>query len=110
MLYNRKRRQVEYLAYLQSQSWAELRERVRQRVRMRFSGYLACERCGCLGRGCCGKFHVHHLRYPKNFGTEPPEWLLHVCQKCHAELHPGWNMKPTPGDDLDDILRKINSL
>ena len=30
---------------------------------------------------------VHHLKYAKNIGREPIDWLVSVCHGCHQQLH-----------------------
>ena len=83
-------RKKQYGDYLRSVAWKEKREQVRQRVRDRFMGYLGCEQCGCIGRECVGRFHCHHLQYPRfaqDFGKEPISWIAHLCESCHAEAH-----------------------
>ncbi|MDR0468310.1 MAG: HNH endonuclease [Campylobacteraceae bacterium] len=32
---------------------------------------------------------VHHLKYARNIGREPIEWLVSVCNECHNSKHSG---------------------
>jgi hypothetical protein len=43
-------------------------------------------RCACCGARAS---QVHHKRYaPRNIGSEPIEWLISVCERCHRKLDP----------------------
>jgi 5-methylcytosine-specific restriction endonuclease McrA len=42
----------------------------------------ACCHCGRKTKSLA----VHHLNY-KNFGSEEPDDLILVCNRCHADLH-----------------------
>lgn len=59
-----------YTSYLDSEAWAEMRERIMRRARRR------CETCGDLAT------QVHHLTYER-LGHEDPADLLAVCEPCH---------------------------
>lgn len=64
-----------YLAYLDSQTWAELRNKALER-----DEYHCC---------ICNSPHnleVHHLRYPQVLGTERISDLMTLCDKCHEKL------------------------
>jgi len=58
------------------------------------------QRALALARTCgfcqfCGDFaeHVHHVRYPKQFGDEHPDSLIPVCDRCHRTSHGIQKMK-----------------
>ena len=64
-----------YLAYLDSRTWAELRNKALDR-----DEYHCC---------ICNSPHnleVHHLRYPQVLGTERISDLMTLCDKCHERL------------------------
>ena len=64
-----------YLSYLQSKTWADLRN-------------AALERDNYHCSICRSPYNleVHHLRYPKTLGTEPISDLMTLCDKCHERL------------------------
>jgi hypothetical protein len=64
-----------YLSYLQSQTWAKLRNLALKRDDYHCS---ICQNPHNL--------EVHHLRYPKVLGTEPVSDLMTLCDKCHERL------------------------
>lgn len=64
-----------YLAYLNSQKWAELRNKTLER-----DGYH-CSICGNPNN-----LEVHHLKYPDTLGTEPLSDLMTLCRDCHKRL------------------------
>jgi hypothetical protein len=68
----------EYKAYLLSDKWKRLRDRI-----IRARG-VRCERCGTSPMRGGGRLEVHHLTYA-HLGNEPPEDLLVVCAGCHKE-------------------------
>lgn len=68
-------RRDEYRRYLKSGAWRELRKTVLART----GGY--CQFCGDFAE------HIHHVRYPKQFGEEHPHSLIPVCDKCHKTSH-----------------------
>ncbi len=61
--------------YLQSEAW----QRKRYLVFKRDNG--KCVYCGKPAT------QVHHLRYAKNIGKEPIQWLVSVCNECHNSRH-----------------------
>lgn len=64
-----------YLAYLESQKWAELRNKALKRDEYH------CSICGCPEA-----LEVHHLKYPDILGTEPLSDLMTLCHDCHVKL------------------------
>lgn len=64
-----------YLSYLQSQTWAKLRN-----LALKRDDYH-CSICQSPHN-----LEVHHLRYPKVLGTEPVSDLMTLCDKCHERL------------------------
>lgn len=75
-------RKNEYRRYLKSPEWQDIRTHALLR------GDGLCEFCGDLAA------HVHHVRYPKQFGTEHPDSTVAVCDKCHKTAHGIQKMKP----------------
>ena len=66
-----------YEDYLQTDVWKEIRRQIWER-----DGH----KCTICGTG--ENITVHHHRYPAMaWGTEKPETLITVCDKCHAEIH-----------------------
>lgn len=67
----------EYVAYLNSKAWDELRTR-----RLIFDDFQ-CRICGSRSN-----LQVHHLCYPAhgNFGTEPIHDLITLCKNCHSDI------------------------
>jgi 5-methylcytosine-specific restriction endonuclease McrA len=66
-----------YTAYLESESWKELRQKVFRR-----DGYVCkLDYSGCNGRA----EQAHHLTYAR-IGREDLEDLLSVCIPCHGQL------------------------
>lgn len=64
-----------YNAYLQTDAWKTIRQRVMQR---------ACNRCeGC---GIARATQVHHLTYDR-VGEEMLFDLVAICDDCHAKVH-----------------------
>lgn len=69
-------RRAEYRRYIKSRIWKAIRGAAIHRAGGK------CEHC----RGT-EQLQVHHVKYPKVFGTEEP-WMLRVlCDPCHAEEH-----------------------
>ena len=64
-----------YLAYLNSQKWAELRNKALERDEYH------CSICGNPNN-----LEVHHLKYPDTLGTEPLSDLMTLCRDCHKRL------------------------
>lgn len=69
------RRRQEYLKYLKSSEWSEIRDVALERT----SGH--CQFCGDFAT------EVHHVQYPKQFGEEHPNSTLPVCKRCHDTAH-----------------------
>lgn len=67
----------EYLKYLQSKEWKNIRKKVYQERNM------ICELCG---KKIEKKYHIHHTNY-ENIGKEKMEDLMLICEKCHKEIH-----------------------
>ena len=61
--------------YLKSDAWQRKRYLVLKRDNWR------CVYCGARAT------QVHHLKYAKNIGREPIDWLVSVCEKCHKARH-----------------------
>jgi 5-methylcytosine-specific restriction endonuclease McrA len=61
--------------YLQSDAWRRKRYLVLKRDNW------CCVYCGAHAT------QVHHLRYAKNIGKEPIQWLVSVCNDCHNKQH-----------------------
>ena len=64
--------------YLKSEAWQRKRYVVFKRDNWR------CVYCGARAT------QVHHLRYARNIGKEPIDWLVSVCNECHNHKHSGW--------------------
>lgn len=61
--------------YLQSGAWQRKRYLVLKRDNWR------CVYCGARAT------QVHHLKYAKNIGREPIDWLVSICDECHKVRH-----------------------
>ena len=61
--------------YLKSDAWKRKRFVVLRRDNW------TCVYCG--GRAT----QVHHMKYARNIGKEPIEWLVSVCKPCHDNQH-----------------------
>lgn len=68
-------RRKEYLRYLKSSEWSEVRIIALERT----SGH--CQFCGDFAS------EVHHVQYPKQFGEEHPNSTVAVCKRCHDTAH-----------------------
>lgn len=44
-----------------------------------------CQKCS--GKKKDKKFHVHHITFRRNGGTDSPDNLITLCETCHSELH-----------------------
>jgi len=75
-------RREQYRKHLRSPEWQDQRSIALART----SGL--CQFCGELAA------HVHHVRYPKQFGQEHPDSLVPVCDRCHNTSHGIPRMKP----------------
>ena len=64
-----------YRDYLKSAQWREIRGVILGRA----NGL--CEFCSAEAT------QVHHLSYPKRFGTEHPDSLVALCRACHEKMH-----------------------
>jgi 5-methylcytosine-specific restriction endonuclease McrA len=74
----RERRRDYYRnVYLKSDAWQRKRYVVFKRDNWR------CVYCGVRAT------QVHHLKYARNIGREPIEWLVSVCNECHNSKHSG---------------------
>ena len=61
--------------YLKSDAWQRKRYLVLKRDNWR------CVYCGERAT------QVHHLKYDKNIGREPIDWLVAICDECHKHKH-----------------------
>lgn len=61
--------------YLKSDAWKRKRYVVLKRDNWR------CVYCGARAT------QVHHMKYAKNIGKEPIEWLVSICKPCHDAKH-----------------------
>ena len=61
--------------YLKSDAWQRKRYLVLKRDNWR------CVYCGAKAT------QVHHLKYAKNIGREPIDWLVSICDECHKRKH-----------------------
>lgn len=68
-------RRDEYKEYLNSPTWKDQREL----ALIRTDGF--CQYCGEVA------INVHHVKYPKQFGSEHPHSLIPVCERCHNISH-----------------------
>lgn len=84
-------RRARYHAYLETQEWKSLRNRV-----------LARAQGQCEGCGRWPATEVHHLSY-EHVGDEFLWELKAVCRDCHDRLHPDKILGPSKGDDHDTI-------
>ena len=65
----------EYLAYIESSIWKELRDTVVERDNGR------CTKCGHKGQ-----LQAHHVTYERLFNEEIND-LVTLCKHCHEEAH-----------------------
>jgi hypothetical protein len=74
---------IAYRKYIKSECW----RLKRGQVHFRDKGECQARKNGiqCKAR----TREVHHLRYPRVLGTEPLEWLMLCCDKCHNAIHAG---------------------
>lgn len=95
-------RKAEYRRYLQSEDWREQRDLALTRT----SGF--CQFCGDFAA------HVHHVRYPKQFGHEHPNSLVPVCDACHKTAHGVQKMKtlqnPKTTSEITPVGSRLNYL
>ena len=93
-------RKFEYQRYLESSEWCDHRDLALART----SGF--CQFCGNFAA------HVHHVRYPKQFGHEHPNSLIPVCDKCHKIAHGIQKMKtlsrPKETSEITPIGSRLN--
>lgn len=75
-----KNRHGNYLEYLQSDQWTQIREIVKSRDQSR------CQRCGSRHVPGAPEFQVHHLDYSRR-GVEALEDLQLLCPRCHEAEH-----------------------
>jgi 5-methylcytosine-specific restriction endonuclease McrA len=61
--------------YLKSEAWQRKRYLVFKRDNYK------CVYCGAKAT------QIHHLKYAKNIGKEPIQWLVSVCNDCHNSKH-----------------------
>lgn len=72
----RKQRRHYYReVYLKSDAWKRKRFVVLRRDNWR------CVYCEAPAT------QVHHMRYARNIGNEPIEWLVSICNSCHESIH-----------------------
>jgi hypothetical protein len=76
-----KHRREKYRRWLNTPAWKTLRASI-----------LARDNYTCQHRGCSEttNLHVHHKHYrwnPKQWGTEPHDWLVTLCEKHHKQRH-----------------------
>jgi len=71
----RTARQTYYDKYLKSDAWKRKQYVVLKRDNEK------CVYCGAHAT------QVHHLRYAKNIGKEPIDWLISICENCHKAQH-----------------------
>lgn len=64
-----------YLTYLESDTWAKLRNKALERDNYH------CSICKSPYN-----LEVHHLKYPDVLGTEPLSDLITLCSNCHKKL------------------------
>lgn len=68
-------RKAEYLTYLKSERWSELRA-----ARWEIDNH-ECVLCAAKAQT------AHHRRYPEVFGQETTQDLVSLCLKCHRNFH-----------------------
>lgn len=90
----------EYIAYIQSKEWFELR-----RARLELD-IFTCFVCGLSPDDCC--LQAHHLTYER-VGNELMEDLVTLCVRCHAEIHNrpsyDWESLRAMKDEYDERTR-----
>ena len=74
-LERKARRDYYHNDYLKSDAWQRKRYLVLKRDNWR------CVYCGARAT------QVHHLKYAKNIGREPIDWLVSICDECHKRKH-----------------------
>lgn len=65
-----------YDEYIHSEEW-----RKRRLLILKRDNYQ-CQRCGSAKQ-----LRVHHIHYPENYGEEPDEDLITLCDTCHSLVH-----------------------
>ena len=84
--------------YLHSEHWQKKRKQVLERANYK------CQICGSALN-----IRVHHVNYD-NLGSENPDDLIAVCDKCHAELHEKDKRKKTKEPHIVRNVRMSLSL
>jgi len=93
-----------YYAYLQTDTWKQIRDRVVKRDMGR------CRVCNSPKL-----LNVHHRKYPAVYGEELLIDLITLCEKCHELFHFGSIKSPTRNKKVfkakgnNSILRKAKS-
>lgn len=72
---NKTVRKNEYLNYLSSPEWMNIKARIKQNRKQ-------CESCGSMDN-----LEVHHRKYNANFRIVKDDDLILLCSNCHIEQH-----------------------
>jgi 5-methylcytosine-specific restriction endonuclease McrA len=86
-LYKLGLKMEEYVKYLESQYWQEVRKsELKEQAKER--GYNYCEKCGATPNDVTREtaLHVHHKTYER-LGEERLEDLMIICRTCHEKEH-----------------------
>lgn len=73
------RRWRNYQDYQKSEIWKLKKELFKEL----WTSVFPWECCGC---GTDQNIDVHHIRYPKLWGSEPVTWLRPFCRECHEKM------------------------
>lgn len=68
-----------YEDYQKSEIW-KLKKKLFKEL---WTQLLPWECCAC---GTDQNIDIHHIRYPKRWGTEPIAWLRPFCRECHEKI------------------------
>lgn len=82
---NRKYQRVprQYNAYIKSPWWEKRKNRYWRQYKK------VCYRCDS-----CEHVQLHHIKYGwTEFGREPDEWLIPMCEQCHKFFHSKYGVK-----------------
>lgn len=87
-----KNKEMNYLEYLRSDWWKDLRKKAIERDDNK------CGFCGGIFK------EVHHIKYPKRFKQDHIDNLICVCKKCHRRLH---GINDNSKELFDEIKKRL---
>lgn len=77
-----KKKWKDYQAYLKSDEWKKLRQKIIDRVSEESGCGGICEVCESDEN-----LQVHHWKYPKDWNDDKTEYHVLLCGECHKEAH-----------------------